>query len=51
LDVSPEKRKPACVAMALSCPSVFLPVVDCHYFAKRILVDEPTDHGLVIDFD
>jgi hypothetical protein len=46
-----KRKKPTRVAMALSCPSVFLPVVDCHYFAKRILEDEPTDRGLVIGFD
>ena len=45
------KKKATWVAMALSCTSELLPIVDCRYFAEQILGDEPTDHGLVIDPD
>lgn len=50
-DVSPGKKKATWEAMALWCTSVLLPIVDCHYFAKQILEDEPADHSLVIGFD
>ena len=28
---------------------MLLPIVDCRYFAKRILEDGPIDHDLVVD--